>query len=276
MPSPNACSASARALGRRRRSSSGASTRRIPRPPPPAAALTIEREADALGVPQRLLDGLHRAAAPRRDRDAGLLGEPLGLDLVADAAASPPASGPTKTIPSRSQSSANAGSLGHEAPADPRGVGAGGDQRPLERAVVEVAAARAVAAARSGRGRRPRRPRGRTSRPLDVGEQRDQHDRLVALLVELAHGMDQPHRGLAAVDDKGWLEARDIDASELDVHAACRCSPRRSGPADGADGRPPRPPRRRPRPRGAVQAPRRGRPADRPRRLRHEGRRSRR
>ena len=44
----------------------------------------------------------------------------------------------------------------------------------------------------------------------------------------------------------------------------------------GADGRPDRdparPPRRRPRPRRAVRAARRGRPPDRPRRLRHEGR----
>ena len=47
---------------------------------------------------------------------------------------------------------------------------------------------------------------------------------------------------------------------------------RRRAAHDGADGHPPRPPRRRPGARGAVQAARRGRPADRPRRLRHEGR----
>ena len=38
--------------------------------------------------------------------------------------------------------------------------------------------------------------------PLDVSEQRDQHDRVAALLVELTHRMDQAHGRLAAVHDR--------------------------------------------------------------------------
>ena len=54
---------------------------------------------------------------------------------------------------------------------------------------------------------------------------------------------------------------------------ACPCIIADVGPdADAPDRRPPRPRRRRPGLRGAVRAARRGRPADRPRRLRHEGR----
>ena len=74
---------------------------------------------------------------------------------------------------------------------------------------------------------------------------------------------------------KGWLEAREIDVhdstfGELPVLLAD------VGPTHGPDADLPRPPRRRARPRGAVLAADRGRPAVRPRRLRHEGRRSRR
>ena len=37
---------------------------------------------------------------------------------------------------------------------------------------------------------------------LGVGVQGDQPDRIIAALVEFAHGMNQPHRGLAAIDDR--------------------------------------------------------------------------
>ena len=70
---------------------------------------------------------------------------------------------------------------------------------------------------------------------------------------------------------KGWLEAREIDVVDHrfgDLHALSAMV----GPEERPDARLPRPLRRRPRPRGAVHPPRRGRPADRARRLRHEGR----
>ena len=75
----------------------------------------------------------------------------------------------------------------------------------------------------------------------------------------------------AAAFVKGWLEGAEIaveaqDFNELPVLTA------EVGPRAWADDRHPRPRRRRPRPPGAVRAAHRGRPADRPRRLRHEGR----
>ena len=117
-------------------SASGPSTRRMPRPPPPAAALTMSGKPMRAASRERLLDGLDRAAAPRRDRHAGLLGEPLGGDLVAERRMTP-ASGPTKTMPSRSHSSANSGCSATKPHPAHDGVGARGE-RALERAVVEV------------------------------------------------------------------------------------------------------------------------------------------
>ena len=74
------------ALERARRARPASSTRRIPRPPPPAAALIISGKPSCSPWPARLLDALHRPAAPGRDRHAGLLGQPLALDLVAERA----------------------------------------------------------------------------------------------------------------------------------------------------------------------------------------------
>ena len=37
---------------------------------------------------------------------------------------------------------------------------------------------------------------------LALGEQRDQPDRLCPVLVELVDGMDEAHRGFAAIDDR--------------------------------------------------------------------------
>ena len=53
-------------------------------PAAPRRRLDHEREADARGVPERLVDGLDGTAAPRRHRHAGFFGEPLGGDLVAE------------------------------------------------------------------------------------------------------------------------------------------------------------------------------------------------
>ena len=73
---------------------------------------------------------------------------------------------------------------------------------------------------------------------------------------------------------KGWLESRDIEVAEHD-HNGLPVLVAEVGAADRST-RPvrrlPRPPRRRARPARAVRAADRGRPPDRPRRLRHEGR----
>ena len=48
--------------------------------------LEHQRVADPVGRGQRVLEGVDAAAAPRRDRDADLLGDELGADLVAELA----------------------------------------------------------------------------------------------------------------------------------------------------------------------------------------------
>ena len=205
--------------------------------PAPAAAgrrLDHEREADPLRVALSLLEGLDRAAAPWRDRDAGRLGQPLGLDLVADAAhhrrvradehdAQPVAELDKLRV------------LGHEAPADPRRVGAGGPQRTLERRVIQV---RAAAGAVRCRDRARSHADGLVGvadehrLALRVGVERDEADLLVALVVELADGANDPHRGLAAVDDrqaaKTTLHQLPLIAERIGSSALASRPPRRS------------------------------------------------
>ncbi len=172
----------------------------------PAAArggLDHQRVADVLGVLARFLDRLDRAVGPRRDRHAGLLGHQLGLDLVAQLA---------HHVAGRADEHEahlldhvrERGVLGDEAPAGPDGVGLGLDQRPLDALVVEVGArALAVLVDRGGRAE----AEGLVGvadehrAALGLGVERDDPDRVVlALGVQLADGMDETHRGLAAID----------------------------------------------------------------------------
>ena len=175
--------------------------------PAPAAAgrrLDHEREADPLRVALSLLDGLDRAAAPWRDRDAGRLGQPLGLDLVADAAHHRRVRA-DEHDPQPVAELDKLRVLGHEAPADPRRVGAGGAQRTLERRVVQVGAAASAVLCRDRARSHADGLVGVADEhrlALRVGVERDQADLLVALVVELADGVNDPHRGLAAVDDR--------------------------------------------------------------------------
>ena len=96
------------------------------------------------------------------------------------------------------------GMLGDEAPAGPDGVGPGRDQGLLEALVVQVRAG-ALAVGVDGRGR----PEvvglvgvaDEHRAALGLGVERDDADRIVlALGVELADGVDETHRGFAAID----------------------------------------------------------------------------
>ena len=117
-------------------------------------------------------DVLHRAAAPRRDRYAGALGQQLGLDLVAE---------PAHRLRRRADEGdpdprAQLGEgrvLGDEAPADPGGVRPGLAQRPLELGVVEVGRAGPGRAQRHGLVGDP--DEGRP--PLGLRVQGDHRDR---------------------------------------------------------------------------------------------------
>lgn len=164
--------------------------------------LEHQRVADPLGRAQRRVEGLDGAAAPRRDRDADLLGDELGADLVAQ-------------LPHRLRVRADEGDaqllaqlgerrvLGDEAPADPRGVGTGLDQCALQDGQVQV---------RAGRGRAQvvgvvglPHERGRR---VGVGVEGDGFDPWPALGIELTDGVDEPHRGLSPVDDRDTTEQR--------------------------------------------------------------------
>ena len=170
--------------------------------------LDHEREADGLGVGERILDVGDRAPAPRGNRHPGGLGQELGLDLVPQA--------PHDVGLGADEDDAQALAqvrelrlLGYEAPAHPRGLGPCRHQGAFERVVVQVAVdAAAVAHHRRRRadavslvGLAHEHRAG-----LWLGVERDRPNRRLAQLVELAHGMDEPHGGLAAVDDRQPLE----------------------------------------------------------------------
>ena len=108
-----------------------------------------------------------------------------------------------KTIPSRCAEIGELRLLGDEPPPDPGGIRTRRNECSLERHMVEVAAA----LRRSSRMAGPSDAASSASTdehrvPFAVGVEGDQPDRLVALLVEFTHGMDEAHRRLAAIDDR--------------------------------------------------------------------------
>ncbi len=154
--------------------------------------LDHQREADALGVRGRLLGRCDRPAAPRRDRDAGLLGDALGGDLVTQRAHDPG----VRADEDDAETLAELGelrALGDEAPADPDRLGARFGKRALEVGQVEVAVFECDGLVGLAHEHRL---------PLRGGMESDQANRLLPLGVELAHRVDHAHGGLAAVDDR--------------------------------------------------------------------------
>ena len=141
------------------------------------------------------------AAARGRDGHPARLGEPLGRDRVADETHDRRI-GTDEQDPEPGAEIRELRLLGDEPPAHPGGVRARLDQRSLERHVVEIAAA--VAILTDGRPERRRLVRVTDEHrvPLVFGVQRNQPDRLFPLVIEFAHGVDQAHRGLAAIDDR--------------------------------------------------------------------------
>jgi hypothetical protein len=158
--------------------------------------LDHERVADRLGLDRRVLGVRDRPAAPRRDRHAAGLGELLGGDLVAERAHDLRARPHEHDVQPLAQLD-EPGVLGDEAPADPDRVGARCRQRARERVVVQVADPLAGLQLDGLVGTADEHRLALAGRV-----QRDDRDRVVPLGVELADGMDQPHRGLAAVDDR--------------------------------------------------------------------------
>lgn len=154
-----------------------------------------------------VLDG---TAGPRSDRHADLLGEELGLDLVAEQ---------THRVGGRADEGdvqpgahvGESGVLGDEAPTDPHRVGLRFGQRALELDVVEV----------RGCGCRGR-PKGDTlvglthehGPSLGLGVQRDRRDVVVVLGVQLPDCPDEAYGRLTPIDHCDPFE-----------HARCHRSP---------------------------------------------------
>ena len=169
----------------------------------PAAArgrLQHQRVADLGRRRQGGVEGLDRAAAPRRDRHADLLGEQLRADLVAEPAHGVGARADERDPDPLAQLRERR-VLRDEAPADPGGVGPGLHQRALQHLQVEVRA--------RGRGTEVVRDVGLADErggAVDVGVQGDGLDRRRGLRGQLPDGVDEPHRGLTTVDDGDTTE----------------------------------------------------------------------
>ena len=196
--SPNVASASARVRSKAASMSPADRTIRMPRPPPPLRALSMS--GYPIDSPWRtcLLDVTHRAATPGRDRNTGLLGQELGLDLVAELAHGARRwSDEGQTQPLAQVREARI--LRDETPPHPHRIGATEPQRPLQLIVIEVRAARWDVIPQT----HCLVCRSDEQRPLlRLGVQGDDRDVVTALFVQLPHCPDQPQRGLTPVNDR--------------------------------------------------------------------------
>ena len=111
--------------------------------PPTASSgrgLDHQREADSLGVLGGVLRRGHRSTAPRRHGYLGFLGQALGRDLVPQQAHGL-RFGADEHDPEALAQFGELRLLGHEAPSDPHGLRPRGGQSPLERGMIQIAAA---------------------------------------------------------------------------------------------------------------------------------------
>ena len=165
--SPKASSASPRADARAVSRSVGDRTTRIPRPPPPAVALRTTGYPSCSAWAAASSTVSTGPPPHGSDRHVGLLGQPLGGDLVAERPDGG-AVGPTKTMPASSQRCAKDARSDTKPQPTHTASHDASRQRRHHRRFVEVAST--CGARRGGRGRSPdrggppRRPPGRTRR----------------------------------------------------------------------------------------------------------------
>ena len=167
------------------------------------AGLDDQRVADRRCVTPGVGAGFDGSAGPRCDGNADLLGEDLGLDLVAEQAHRVGRRADEGDVQARDEVGERR-VLGDEAPADPHRVGTGLDQRRLEDAVVEVGrAARRLAQCDRFVGLADEH-----GPLLRLGVQRYGADAVIVFGVELSDGSDQAYCCLASVDYCNPLEQR--------------------------------------------------------------------
>ena len=200
----------------------------------PAAAgggLHHQRVADLLGLSPGLLQVGHGAAAPRRERHADLLGQPLGFDLVAEPAHDLGGRA-DKGDPQPVTQLGELGLLRDEPPARPHRVGPALPQRALQLGIVEIGAGpeRGIGVRRADQHRLV----GLADEhrvPVGGGVHGDEPQRRAPFGVPLPDRVDQPHGRFAPVDDRDALEDRCRHvAHPLDIEAAPAGAQRRCAP----------------------------------------------
>jgi predicted GNAT family acetyltransferase len=159
------------------------------------AGLEHERVADPVRRRERVVEAVHRSAAPGGHGDVDLLRQQLGADLVAQPAHRRGARADEGDAEAVAQVDER-GVLGDEAPADPHRVGPALGEGLLEHGQVEVGPVRGGAD-----GVRLVGLPHEHGVPLGVGVERDRAQVLAGRL-QVPDGVDQPHGRLAPVDDR--------------------------------------------------------------------------
>src|SRR5690606_5633093 len=190
--------------------------------PDPAAAtarscLKHHGIADLLRYPQCRFQVVDGTAAPRRDRYADLLGDQLRPDLVAKLAHRLGVRTDERHAELVTQLRKRR-VLGDKSPTDPGGIGLGLNECALQHGQIEVGAGGGWAEVV-----RPIRLADERAPGVGVGVQGHGLDAWPALRVELAHGVDEPPRGLSPVDDGNTTEhlaSHKIDSGRVRLLAA--------------------------------------------------------
>ena len=173
-----------------------------------AAATTTglddQRVADGLCVAAGVLAGLDGAAAPRCERNAHLLGQQFGFDLVAQGAHR----GGRRPDERELQALAELGEgdvFGDETPTHPHRVGLGFQQRAFELGVVEVRDTRRCPAKRHGFVSLAYEH----GPALGVGMKSDGRYAAAVFGIQFTYGPNQAYRGLTSVDHRNSTWKRD-------------------------------------------------------------------
>ena len=175
-----------------------------PAAPATTTGLDDQRIADLLGVTTGILAGLDGATAPRRQRNAHLLGQQFGFDLVTQRAHRRRRR-PDEHQPQPLTQLGERHILSDETPPHPHRISPGLEHRALQNAMIQVGDTlrgltqhhRLIGLAHEHRP------------TLRVGMQRHSPDATVELSIQLPHRPNQPHRGLTPINHRNTLRKRD-------------------------------------------------------------------